>query len=108
MKASSRPQLSLNKITNSNNFSCHVISGCILRKTVNFGRYINWLLVMTIVHPHLPPFTIITHSVKRRQSVELGHRWGSYVCTGAQGLLLCWGPGSEEVLRKVPAFFNPT
>ncbi|GFW72998.1 hypothetical protein TNCV_831192 [Trichonephila clavipes] len=43
----------------------------------------------------LPPYTIITHSVKRRQSVEPvcanGHR---------QGLLLSRRPGPQDVLRR--------
>ncbi|GFX21545.1 hypothetical protein TNCV_1399591 [Trichonephila clavipes] len=42
----------------------------------------------------LPPYVLITHSVKRRQSVELGHTWG---------LLLSRSPGpafTEKGLKK--------
>ncbi|GFX06749.1 hypothetical protein TNCV_3113371 [Trichonephila clavipes] len=50
----------------------NVICGCILRKSENFGRYVNRLHVMTVVLSLvLPPYTFITHSVKRRQLVEL-------------------------------------
>ncbi|GFV92361.1 hypothetical protein TNCV_3949711 [Trichonephila clavipes] len=45
---------------------------CILRKTGKFGRYVNWLHVMTVIHVYLglPPDNILTHSVRRRQSIE--------------------------------------
>ncbi|GFV77939.1 hypothetical protein TNCV_931 [Trichonephila clavipes] len=50
------------------------ILSCILYKTGNFRRHINWLHCddhRTCTGLGLPPYTIITHVIKRQQSVEL-------------------------------------
>ncbi|GFY28162.1 hypothetical protein TNCV_4394961 [Trichonephila clavipes] len=77
------PRLSINKIMrDSNNFKgSNIISGCILRQTGNFERYVNLLRVITVIH------------VKANQKAEVGR-------AGTKGLLLRRGPGPQEVLRR--------